>query len=194
MENLLQKEKIGYIFFIIYSVFYLISAIIMPIENIPILDNFCRILINPVVFFGIPYLLLKHARYKELLKIYKNYTTEEFLAVYKQTRNIAYKDNVECKSGSMASVYREDIYVYDRRTLEKLRPLARDLLCINDTNICNDWLLTDWIKEEKNIGDFIREEYKKQYKFSLFNSFWIATILGIYIQLSLWGIIEYYEK
>lgn len=190
IENLLSKHGDKFLLFILF--FYLTFCFIIGnlCNNIPFWDNFSKILINPVVFFGVPALFLKHARYKELLKIYKNYTTEEFLAVYQQPRNIAYSNDVQCYPNSMAYANREVIYYYNESTLKKLRPLAIDLLWIDNYS---DWLLKDWIKEGKSIEDFIKKEYKESYC-SFNNSFLWLVFLGIYIQLLLWGIIGYGEE
>lgn len=196
IENLLQKYGDNRALPLFVLFFYLTFCFIIGsiCNGVPIWDNFSKVLINPVVFFGVPALFLKHARYKELLKIYKNYTTEEFLAVYQQPYNIAYENDVKCNPDSMASINRRVIYYYNELTLEKFRPLARDLLCIGANNP-DVWILKDWIKEGKSLEDFIKTEYKKSFNIKNSNSsFWWIVFLGIYIQLSLWGIVEYDEE
>ncbi len=173
IENLLRKYNNCSVFLIIYLVSYFILTSLS--NNVPILDNFCRILINPVVFFGVPALFLKHARYKELLKIHKNYTTEEFLAAY---------DLVYNRFNKNFFVLRDGKHYNNEELLEKLYPLSIDLLCIDNYS---DWQLKDWIKEGKSIEDFIKKEYKETY--CNFEKFWLYIFVGIYIQLLLWGII-----
>lgn len=168
IENLLSKHGILPTFFITYFVFFLMGSLLSL--KIPAFDNFFLILKNPIVVFGIPCLLLKHARYKELLKIHKNYTTEEFLAAY--------------------SFMKGTLHEYNEETLKKLYPLATNLQCIE--NIVGDELLKECIKNGEDVEDFIKKEYKKTY--CDFETFWLYVFVGIYIQLMLWGIIEYSDE
>jgi hypothetical protein len=124
---------------------------------------------NPVVFYGAPVFLLYYLRYKELKETHNNYTQEEFIWTYKHCYWLA-RNNDE----------------YIRTKYKNLLPLAKDMLSICNKDDCDD--LDDWLKEDRNIDDFINKKYLDNFKISniLISPFYIYLYIGLIIEIHYW--------
>lgn len=150
-------------------------------------ENFFSIFINPVFIFGTPYLILDYLRYKELKKTYKNYTLEEFIYTYKNAPDLAYAK----PSGFKHFQSLDGKLYYDKETILKFKPLAKNILSLNRYYTDTEDLENKEIASE----EFIKQKYQDNFKFDYFlptqsASFYYILLLGIYIQLSLWEYIE----
>lgn len=156
---------------------YIITVIIYRLIFDSVEDAY-SIIINPFIFYGLSYIVLNHLRYLNLTKICKNYTLKEFIVVYKKCSDFAYSENVIYSDTLYETIY------YDRKTIEKYRPLAKSMLSISKSYTP---ILFDEPKNRKELEKFIKNEYISK----LFSVEKIVILfLAIITQLRFWGIIE----
>lgn len=165
---------------LLYSILFYTLCLIIHLQYYN-LKSYSSILINPFIFFGIPYYILNHLRYKELKETYKNYTLSEFILVAHKIQAFICLKEVEVQRNN---------YLNENTTL-KLRPLAINMLSINHDSLIYD--LEYCLEKKNNIDIFITEQYFNKFKPSNFINqsftFYVVLTYCIFLQCLFWNII-----